>query len=157
MRAPTVALVFAAGLVASPALADGPGGRAACAVDIIHARADGDGSIDPQLAGLAEDLKKPPFTSWKTFKRIDRKDAQLAEGASASFGTPGGGSGSLTYAGHLQRGGGRHAIKVVLDVPGGASNTRSHFTIDEGGHMMVAGLKYQGGILIYAVSCRTDQ
>lgn len=153
------ALATVATLPGLPAWADPPAaahGKASCNVDIIHARTDGDGTMDGQLAGLAEDLKKPPFTSWKTFKLLDKSTASLAEGGSAPFNTPTGGRGTLTYTAHGSRDG-KHVIKLALEVPGNKSSTRSNVTLDEGGHVLVAGIKHQGGILIYAVSCKTEQ
>ena len=158
LRPAAFALATLVGLPAWPAWADpsSPNAKADCSVDVIHARTDGDGKIDGQLAGLAEDLKKAPFTNWKTFKLLDKSTASLAEGGSAPFNTPTGGRGSLTYTGHAHRGG-KHAIKLTIEVPGEKSNTRSNVTLDEGGHILVAGIKHQGGILIYAVSCKTEQ
>src|SRR5262245_59362723 len=104
MRLSIVATALALASGASPAFADGPGGAAACTIDSRHARPDGPGTIAPQLASLAEDLKKPPFTASKTFKALDRKDARLTEGASASFSSPDGQPGSLSYAGHVNKG-----------------------------------------------------
>lgn len=145
----SAALFLCCSLLSAPALADG--GKAACTIDVIHARTDGDGSVDAQLAGLAEDLKKPPFTSWKTFKLLDKSSASLAEGASAPFNTPIGKAGSLTYAGREQA-----KLKLTIEVPGEKSNTRSNVRLDDGGHLLLAGIKHQGGILIYAVSCKSS-
>ena len=153
---PTTALAdappaHAAPAIAAPAVA---ADKATCVFKIIHASQGPTASMDPAINMLREDLKRPPFTAWNTFKVLARTPADLAEGATASFTTPDGHTALLTYSGHvLQKD--RHAIKAILDLRGGTSAARTTFTLDEGGHFVVAGHKHQGGILIYAITCKT--
>ena len=164
MRPVRPAFVLAAliALPALPSLADNPPapakpGKALCVFKTVQALPDGDGTMDPAINMLREDLKRPPFTAWKTFKMLGRQEQELAEGATANYSTPDGRTASLTYSGHSVREG-KHAIRVVFDIHGaGKSNAHTTLTLDEGGHFVVAGHKHQGGILIYAVSCKTEQ
>ena len=131
-----------------------PVDQATCVFKTVHALPGGDGSMDPAINMLREDLRRPPFTAWKTFHVLGREERQLARGASATFSTPDGKTAELRYDGHVDRGT-RHAIKAVLSMQGAKSAARTSLTLDEGGHFVVAGHKYQGGILIYAVTCRS--
>jgi hypothetical protein len=166
MKRATAAL-FALTLWSPAALADAPPApvgtapaalpaaeTATCVFKVVHASQGPSPSMDPAINMLREDLKRPPFTAWNTFKVMARNQADLAKGATATFRTPDGHTAVLTYAGHLPRKD-RHAIKAVLDLRGSTSAARTTLTLDEGGHFVVAGHKYQGGILIYAITCKT--
>lgn len=144
-------------LLAAPALGDvapRPPDQATCRFKTVHALAGGDGSMDPRITMLREDLQKPPFTAWKTFRVLGDVEKRLSAGESASIDTPDGRTATLTYLGHDERGG-KHAVRGQLGFRGEKSDTRTAFTLDEGGHLVVAGHKHQGGILIYAITCKT--
>lgn len=61
--------------LASPALA----GDADCDYVEIAATNGNDGSIDADLKPLEKKLRKPPFTSWSTFKRLSSGTVSLAK------------------------------------------------------------------------------
>jgi hypothetical protein len=152
--------ILALAVLSVPALAEPtgtPAESAHCVFRTVHALPGGAGSsasMDPQITALREDLARPPFTAWKTFKLLDSQEANLAEGASTNFSTADGRTAVVTYTGHGHRHG-QHFIKGALEFLGGKSTVKTAFTLDEGGHFVVAGHKYQGGILIHSLSCQT--
>ena len=128
---------------------------ARCTVRTIHATPD-EGGVDPQLADLRAQLTRPPFTSWKSFKLLASHQAELTPGAASRFPLPEERQGTLTYKQHLQPEGGRHRVRLQLEVRrGGESQLSTVFVLDEGGTVLSAGSKHGGGILILGVSCST--
>lgn len=145
-----LALVLVASL-GGAAHADG----ARCTVRSIGAgKAAGD--IDAQLADLKAQLTNPPFTAWKSFKLLAQHKFELNPGGSSTFALPEGRQGTITYKEHLGSPGGKHRVRVQLQIKKGAdAQALTVFTLDEGGTMLVAGQKLGDGILILGVACNT--
>ncbi len=74
LRAWLAAVALTASLV-QPAFA----GDAECTYIEIAATNEKSGSIDPALKPLDKKLKKPPFTSWNTFKQLQSGAASLTK------------------------------------------------------------------------------
>ena len=152
-----VALIFAAaGLGPRPALADEPNATAKCMFKAIHAL-PGNGGIDPRITRLRDYLLQPPFSSWHTFKLLSEKEAEIKEGASATYPLPHGKSASVVYKSHDQAGNAKHRVRGELTIEGPKATHTTGFALDEGGFFVVAGEKYEGGILIYSLSCQTEK
>lgn len=136
---------------ATPALAQ----NARCQVRSIHARPV-EGGVDAALEDLKPKLTRPPFVTWKTFKLLSSEQLQLAPGAASKFSLPEGREGTLTYKDHIKGEGGKHRVRLQLEVKkGGQPQLSTVMVLDEGGTVLNAGLKHGDGILILGVSCVT--
>lgn len=143
---------FALSAPASLAQADTGGAR--CTVKVISAL-PGQGGIDPAITSLRARLQEPPFNSWHSFKLLSRKEEELKLGASASYPLPNGNHAVVTYREH-KSGGGKHVVRGVFHVDHAKATSETSFALDEGAFFLVAGEKWNGGILIYSLSCQTE-
>jgi hypothetical protein len=151
MRWAVVVMVVAAGAGADDAA------PARCDLRVIHALKEGSG-IDPRITRLRPYLERAPFTAWHQFKLLDDKQLDLQPNGSADFDLPNGRKGTLTYLGHSLAPDGDHRLRLnlVLD-KGGTHGINTIFKLDEGGVVMQAGQKYQSGLLIIGLSCKTEK
>jgi hypothetical protein len=148
------------------ALALGGGGHAraehaTCDVPIIQALHNGDDgqspTIDPAIRRLKPYLQRAPFTAWREFKLVDRKELRLPLHGSARFALPNGRTAQLTFAAHTT-GPGDHRLRLHLAIEDGAKKMLdTTFVLDEGGVVLHAGQRYQDGILVLGVSCRSQE
>ena len=156
--------VWAASLAMAAGLSAGGVARAEsaqCDVPVIQALHNGDDgkapTIDPEIKRLKPYLERAPFTAWREFKLIDRKDLTIAERSSTSFALPNGREATLTFVEHLS-GPGDHRMRLKLVIDDKSKKGRmldTTFVLDEGGVAMQVGQKYQGGLLILGISCKT--
>jgi hypothetical protein len=141
---------------ARPALADKDNrGAARCMLKVVHAL-PGEGGIDPGITRLRPYLQQPPYTHWHSFKLLSQQEDEILPGATASYRLPDNRSAKVTYTEHGMSPGGKHLVRGVFHVEGPRASARTTFSLDEGGLFMVAGEKYNGGILIYSLSCKTE-
>ncbi len=159
MRAARAGVIVGAALVAvagGAARAD----TATCDVPIVHALHNGDDGrapeIDPQINMLRPYLQKAPFTAWREFKLLDRKELSIPEGGSQTFVLPNGRDATLTFVSH-SAGPGDHRMRLKLAIDDKVKKKMldTTFVLDEGGVVLHVGQKHQGGILVLAVSCKT--
>ncbi len=150
---PRLAIALGACLVAvaAQARAEAPD-VARCAVRVVLALPQ-EGGVAPELAPLNARLTRPPFLHWKTFRQLSQEEHTLKPGESADYKLPSGRDGKLVYAEHATLAGGRHVVRGSFRVEGGKSSARTMFALDEGGSLLIAGHRYDDGILIYALSC----
>jgi hypothetical protein len=132
--------------------ADQPG--AVCTVDVIHALQEGSG-IDPKLDRFKAKLEKPPFNAWKQFKLLGSNQLEIGHKASGKVTLPNGKIATLTYLDHVEQGS-KHRVRTQLEVLDGSKRLmQTVFVLDEGGVVLQAGQKYEGGMLVLAVSCQS--
>ncbi|HEX9102900.1 MAG TPA: hypothetical protein VF997_11890 [Polyangia bacterium] len=135
---------------------------AQCDVPIIHALRNGDDGkapqIDPAINRLKPYLQRAPFTAWGEFKLLDRKDLTIPVNGQSSFVLPNGREATLSFVEHsVGPDDHRMRLKLVIDdkhKKGKMLDTT--FVLDEGGVVLQVGQKYEGGILILGVSCKTQ-
>jgi len=152
-RLATLALGLALCLAAGTARADE---SARCTVRSIAAT-NAPGGVDAQLADLRAQLTQPPFITWKSFKLLAQHQFQLTPGGASSFDLPEGRQGTVTYKQHLSAPGGKHRVRLQLEVRrGGDTQLSTVFVLDEGGTVLTAGQKYNDGILILGMACNTS-
>jgi hypothetical protein len=84
------------------ATAPGETSQVTCTVRVIHLLSTGTGTdsdrgappgdpprfIDPRLAPLSQ-LRKPPFSAWRTIQLLEQHDVTLQKGVPAAFTVPG--------------------------------------------------------------------
>jgi hypothetical protein len=132
---------------------------ATCDIPIVHALPGGGAAqIDPRLDSLKAYLSKPPFTAWHNFRLIDHQTLTLQEGGSGSFTLPNNRPATLTFVGH-SIGAKEHRIRLRLVIEHPEKQHRvldTTFVLDEGGVVLNVGHRYDSGVLILAVSCKTQ-
>ncbi len=115
------------------------------------------GGVDPKLQFLKGQLSKEPFKGYKSFKLLAENELALANRQ----------PGKLTLLTKQDLG---LAYKEKLSVAGGKARMRMHLTltnaekqtildtlyaIDEGGTLLQAGMPFQEGTFVLALTCRT--
>jgi hypothetical protein len=135
---------------------------AQCDVPVIHALHNGDDGkapeIDAQINRLKPYLEKAPFTAWKEFKLLDRKELTIAEKGSSNFTLPNGREATLTFVTHSS-GSGDHRLRLRLVIDDKHKKGKmldTTFVLDEGGVVLLVGQRYDEGLLIIGVSCKTQ-
>jgi hypothetical protein len=158
MRAWAASLTLMAGLVAGgSARAE----QATCDVPVIHALNNGDDGkapeIDPRIIRLKPYLENAPFTAWREFKLLDRKELIIPVSGTSSFTLPNGREALLSFVEH-SAGPGDHRMRLRLVLDDRTRKSKmldTTFVLDEGGVVLQVGQRYQGGILVIGVSCKT--
>ncbi|HEY2747078.1 MAG TPA: hypothetical protein VGL86_20790 [Polyangia bacterium] len=158
MRAWAASLTLVAGLLAGGvARAE----SATCDVPVIHALNNGDDGKAPEIDGrinrLRPYLERAPFTAWREFRLLDRKELTIGLKESSSFMLPNGREATLSFVEHTA-GPGDHRLRLRLMLDDRGKKNKmldTTFVLDEGGVVLQVGQRYQGGILVLAVSCKT--
>ena len=158
MRVGAASLVMAAVLL-SCGLARAE--SAQCDVPVIHALHNGDDGkapeIDSQINRLKPYLEKAPFTAWREFKLLDRKELTIPVDGSSSFALPNGREATLSFVEHSS-GPGDHRMRLRLVIDDKTKKGKmldTTFVLDEGGVVLQVGQRFQSGVLIVGVSCKT--
>lgn len=132
-----------------------PADTATCGVFEIEAKNDKPG-IDKQLKPLEKKLKKPPFSSWKTFRLLKKHNKKLAKMKAQSIDLHTGGKMSLLYR---DKTGGqekkvRLRLTVQMDDSDGKRKLNSTLKIDSGDYSLIGGEELDsGGTYIVAITC----
>ena len=121
--------------------------KANAEVMVLHAtQAPGPGSIDPQIGNLPQ-LKKPPFSSYNTYKLLDRKGLALEKGKPVTYAMPNKRVLQVTLQDVMPDG--RFKIAAAINDPsGGAFLKLLEVTAAANETFFVAGQSYDGGILV---------
>ena len=150
MRSLALALL----LLSLPARADDqPAAR--CTLRVVHALPQ-EGGVDDKLQPLRARLLRAPFREWKTFRLLSAEERELQPTGAVEYPLPEGRKAHLVYSEHAMEKG-KHVVRGTLGLDGVRSSARTMFSLDEGGVLLVAGQRHAGGILIYALSCRTGK
>jgi hypothetical protein len=135
--------------------------NAICDIPIVQALHDGDDGrapvVDPQINRLRPYLLRQPFTSWREFKLLDRQELDIPLHDSRDFPLPNERKATLTFQEHSD-GPGDHRLTLRLTINDPKKHGRmldTTYVIDEGGVVLHVGQRYQGGILILGISCKT--
>jgi hypothetical protein len=137
---------------------------ARCDVPIIHAiRGDQQKpqTIDPRIDRLKPFFEKEPFIAWREFKLLDRKELQFNGAGESKFTLPNGREATLSFVEHM-RGvePSDHRMRLRLQIDGKTKSQRildTTFVLEEGGVILQGGQHYQNGVLVVAISCKTQE
>lgn len=132
------------------------GDTAACTIRSMHGLQK-KGGIDPRLAALRKQLSRAPFSSYKTIRLVQSKGLSIAQGSRDKASLPNGQLLRLTFKEKLLLKN-RLRLRMHLSITKPRSKkslVNTLFTIADGGTMLVAGSKYQGGTLIVGVTCKS--
>lgn len=150
--ASALAIVMALALTAGNARAETP---VACSVVEIEATTGDKPSMDPELKVLEKKLKKPPFSSWNTFKRLGAHTVNLELMKSSTLTLVNGKAGLLLRE-VTARGGKktRVSLGITLDDGDGKRVIDSKVAVDAGDYLVVARSLRGGKGQLVAVSCK---
>lgn len=130
-----------------------PDGEAVCTVRVIQAHQTGN-DFDPQLKPLRTHLTRPPFSSWHSFRQIQKHDLNLPLNTAKTFNLPGAHDGELTYLGRAD-GPKRHRVRVHLELRDGTAKlVNTVILLDDGGTFLQGGIKNAGGTLVLGFTCK---
>lgn len=129
-----------------------------CAVYEMAA-SDGKPDVDPALKPLQKKLKKPPFSSWKTFKLLKKHDKQAVKSKVLTVALHTGSKLSLLYRDQSAAQGKKLRLRVTftLDDKNDKRKLNSTLNMDSGDLLLIgneADKLADGGTYIVAVSCR---
>ncbi len=140
------------GTVARDALAGDAPGEIKADLMILHATNEGKG-IDPGIGDLPE-LKKPPFSSYDTYKLIDRAGVKLPKGKEQDKKLPNDDKLHLTYKDMVP---GKKDVADKFVIPArivkkdGSEFVSVSFSSPRGQFFFVAGPKFKKGILVIGI------
>lgn len=148
---------------AKPAAAPAAPETVACTVRVIHAKqttahAGGKAAaplqLDPALTPLKAQLSKAPLSSWDTFKLLQQHELSLKTGVDTKFALPMDQEGTLTFAGSVD-GGGKSRLRLQMGIKDAkAQILKTKFTLNNGGTLLQAGIKHDGGMLVLGFTCQ---
>jgi hypothetical protein len=139
--------------------APSPGAATSAECQIFEIKASNDeGGVDPALRPLARKLKKPPFSSWKTFKLLKKHDKTVEKMKSLNLELVPGSKLSLLFRGASggQPSKTRLRLSFALDDKNGKRKFDGTLNLDSGDYSLIGGDSIEGsGTYMLAISCRT--
>lgn len=123
------------------------------------AASDGKPEVDPALRPLQKKLKKPPFSSWKTFKLLKKHDKQAIRMKALTLPLVTGSKLSLLYRDQSANQGKKIRLRLTftLDDKNDKRKLNGTLNLDSGDFSLIGGdwdKLPDGGTYIVAVSCR---
>ena len=121
---------------------------------VLHGTNDNSG-IDPKI-GKMPALSKPPFSSYNSYKLLDRTSGTLAKGAAAPFKLPTGREQSIIYKDVIEPQKQGEARRFVVQASIQKADGKSVFPLMEvnakaGEWFFVGGQEYKGGGLVIGI------
>ena len=123
------------------------------------AASDGTPAVDPALKPLSKKLKRPPFSSWKTFKLLKKHDQQALRMKALNLKLATGSKLSLLYRDQNAAQGKKVRLRVTftLDDKNDKRKLNSTLNLDSGDFSLIGNESDKladGATYIVAVSCR---
>lgn len=148
----------AAAATETPAKPPAPPQQVDCAIYEMAA-SNGAPDVDASLRPLQKKLKKPPFSSWKTFKLLKKHDKQAVKMKALTLKLYTGSNLSLLYRDQVADQGKKPRLRVTftLDDKNGKRKLNSTLNLDSGDFSLIGNESDKlpdGGTYIVAVSCR---
>jgi hypothetical protein len=114
-----------------------------------------DPKIDPKIDRLRPYLLQRPFTAWREFVLLDKRDIELKMKQPQAFPLPNGKTATVTFVDHLpDQAGHHHRVRVQLQIGDGKRrDLNTVFIVDEGSFVLQAGQPFKQGMLVLATSC----
>ena len=132
------------------------GDSVTCTIRSIHGLAAA-GGLDKRLRPLLKQLARPPFSSFKTMKLIKASALEIPQSSMKQLTLPTGKILKLTFKEKLLGRKDKTRLRMHLSITP-PKKTRflpgTLFTIANGGTLLVAGDKYNGGTLVVGVTCQ---
>ncbi len=123
------------------------------------AASDGKPEVDPALRPLQKKLKKPPFSSWKTFKLLKKHDKTAVRMKALNLPLTTGSKLSLLYRDQSANQGKKVRLRLTftLDDKNDKRKVEGTLNLDSGDYSLIGGdwdKLADGATYIVAVSCR---
>jgi len=150
-----ISLAALAGVVFLCLPGDASADDAECSVLEIKAQT-GDGGVDKELKPLERKLKKPPFSSWKTFKLLKKHAHKVAQMKALNLKLVPGSSMSILYRDKSTAEGKKPRLRMsfTLDDKDGKRKVDATIKVDSGDYYLIGGDPLDdGGTYILAISC----
>ncbi|WP_394826432.1 hypothetical protein [Pendulispora albinea] len=121
---------------------------------VLHAtQQPGGGIIDPSIGNLPQ-LKKPPFSSYNTYRLLDRKSASLKKGAPLEYPLVDGRKLELSFIEKTAKPT-RYRLAASIGGPKGETFLKKiEVTASPNEPFFVAGQSHQGGILVLGITVK---
>ena len=152
----TLGVLLAGGVAIAETPAAAAVSTAACQIFEIKASNEGEG-VDPALKALSHKLKKPPFSSWKSFKLLKRHDKTVEKMKALNLDLVTGSKLALLFRGAsaAQPNKTRLRLTFTLDDKNGKRKLDGTINLDSGDYSLIGGDSIEGGgTYIVAVSCK---
>jgi hypothetical protein len=120
-------------------------------ITVIHATQEAIGSIDPRIGNMPQ-LTKPPFSSYNTYKLLDRKTVTADKGKATTYALPNGRT--LQIAAELLPNRSYRVQASISRPEGGAFLKLLEVTAAANDPFFVAGQTYGKGSLVIAITIR---
>lgn len=119
---------------------------------VMHAtQVPGPGSIDEKIGNMPQ-LKKPPFSSYNTYKLLDRTSLSLKKGEPGSYKLPNGRTMQVSLTDVKDS---RYYVSASISQPDGKAFLKLlEVAAAPNEPFFVAGQTYQGGSLVIAITMR---
>ncbi len=159
IRTTLFAVAAVASALALPRAAHAQSQSASCEVSEIAATQGTTLSIAPALKDLSKKLKKPPFSSWKTFKLLKKHTNQLSLMTALNIKLSSGRKLSLLYRSRHQRKNRRIRLRFTfaLDDKKGRRTVDGAITMESGQYSLIGGDRLPNkGTYILAISCTAN-
>lgn len=150
------ALLLAVVMLATAATAHAEAETIGCEFLEIEAN-NSSGNVDPKLnSALAKKLKKPPFSSWKSFSLRAQHERKLPLLKAEEIQLAVGGKLSVLYRQHTQPTGkrDRFALTIELDSKSGKRALNTQIVVDARDHFVIALSSGQENATLLALSCQ---
>lgn len=147
-------------VVSAPATAEQPHAAHGIAADaasatpteitVMHASQTQSPSIDPRIGNLPQ-LSKPPFSSYNTYKLLDRKTLSVERGKPSLYTLPNGRvlQVAVEPAGKVYK-----VTASISQAKGGSYLKLLEISAPKGEPFFVAGQSYDGGTLVIAITIK---
>ena len=155
IRVATIFAAFAVAVMAMPASASAQE-TASCTILEIEANNSGSG-IDKALKPLSKKLKRPPMSSWNSFKLLKRHNAKAVKMTAANVKLATQGKLAILYRDLISTPNKKPRLRLTFTLLSKANKRQANttLTVDAGDFTLVGGQKLPGGgDYLAAVSCR---
>jgi len=121
---------------------------------VLHAtQQPGSGAIDPSIGNLPQ-LKKPPFSSFNTYKLLDRKSLAIKKGQPIEFALVDGRKLALVLVEKTPKPE-RYRLAASINAPKGEAFLKKiEVTASPNEPFFVAGQSHKGGILVLGIAIK---
>lgn len=134
----------------APAIATDAASATPTEITVIHATQTQAPSIDPRIGNLPQ-LSKPPFSSYNTYKLLDRKTLSVERGKPSHYALPNGRTLQVAVepAGKVYK-----VTASISQAKGGSYLKLLEISAPKGEPFFVAGQSYDGGTLVIAITVK---
>lgn len=123
---------------------------------ILHATNDNSG-IDPKIGKMPE-LEKPPFSTYNSYKLLERSELKLTKGELKEHKLPDGGKLKVTFKELLKSkkkdDPAKYSLSTSIEKSDGKEFANIAVSALQGNYFFIAGQKYKGGVLVIGIKVK---